>query len=107
MSESTPLEPLPRVGTDVDEQVLKIVRYTVAARREADDPLSSPAVRMLAMSIGNCDDHHQTPDPYGFARTILPFWHWTNPSQGPLQALISLDQTVGHSWRWHPRQMIS
>lgn len=103
MSESTPLESPPRVGTDVDEQVLKIVRYTVAARREADDPLSSPAVRMLAMSIGNGDDHHQTPDPYGFARTLLPFWHWTNPSQGPRQALIPLDQTVGHSWRWHPR----
>jgi hypothetical protein len=96
-------KPLPRIGIDIDEQVLGAIRQIVAARREADDPFGSAAAQMLAMNIGMSNDHGQAPDPYDFARSILPFWHWTDPSFGLHCALIPLGQTIGHSWKWHPR----
>jgi hypothetical protein len=103
MDAMTAVEPLSRIGADVDEQVLKVIRHIVAARRAADDPQAIPAARMLAMSLGKCNDPGQTPDPYNFARSVLPFWHWTNPSVGKHRGLIPLDRTVGHSWKWQPR----
>lgn len=64
---SNPLE-LPCIGADIDEQVLTTVRYMVGARRDADDPRASPAVCILALSIGHCQGHHQTPVPYSVSR---------------------------------------
>jgi hypothetical protein len=97
------LEQLPRIGTDISEDLRYAIQTVVAARREADDWRGSAAARVLAMCIGNNNRQQPTLTPLVFGRAILPFWGDLNDLGEPIQANIPLNQTVGESWRWNPR----
>lgn len=107
MSNPVSLEQLPRIGTNLGDNLLDAIQTVVAARREADDPQGSAAARLLAKSMtsstGRGTNQYQTLNPSYFARKILPFWQVLDERGESIQAQIPIRQTVGESWRWQPR----
>lgn len=86
------------------DAVLEKVRMLVAAKRELDRVMRTPAYRVIAESF----EKHGLESPIGamdFRAEILPFADVSEPIGKDYWTAVPVDQTIGANWRRHPEDL--